>query len=46
MCEKRYGFTYTILPFEAIFDLQKLDMKQPTPEELAKLKEEKEKDQD
>ena len=45
-CEKKYGFTYTIIPIEAIFDVDPnvLDLKTPNAEEMKKLEEEKKED--
>lgn len=43
ICSQKYGFTYTIIPIEAIFDVSPeiLDLKAPTKEEQKNLEEEK-----
>ena len=45
-CTKKYGFTYTIIPIEAIFDVSPeiLDLKTPSQEEMKTLEEEKKQD--
>lgn len=37
----RYEFNYTVIPIESIFDIIPHDMKQPSPEEMAKIKADK-----
>ena len=40
LCEKRYQFTFTILPLEAVYDVNShdLDMRVPSQEEQKQLK--------
>ena len=45
-CTEKYGFTYTIIPIEAIYDVSPeiVDLKTPSQEELKTLEEEKKQD--
>ena len=45
-CAEKYGFTYTIIPIECIYDVSAeiVDLKTPSQEELKSLEEEKKQD--
>lgn len=48
MCQTKYNFTFTVVPLEAIFDVQSevVELKQPSAEQKLKLEEEKKNDFD